>query len=183
VITEAEARRVRPFMSGMIALVVALAAAIGWYYLGRPDESQQPVQTVEWKPWLKAGRADGKLLMLAPAELPSGWRATSASYRSGVAPAWHVGMLTGSGKYVGLEESAAIPAELVEQYVDKNATRGKDVRIGDRTWQVWTDAGGDYALLQDLRGTARDSERVLVVGSADDAQIRDFAGSLSTGGS
>ena len=38
-VTEAEARRLRPFMSGIVALAVALVAAIGWYYLGRPDDT------------------------------------------------------------------------------------------------------------------------------------------------
>jgi hypothetical protein len=45
---------------------------------------------------------------------------------------------------------------------------------------VWRDSGGDYAL---VRRTAaphgRDPETVLVVGSAPDAQIRAFAGTLA----
>ena len=172
-VTEAEARRLRPFMSGIVALAVALVAAIGWYYLGRPEESQQPVKTVEWKPWVKSGRADGKLLVLAPKALPQGWRATSASYQSGISPHWHLGMLTGNGKFVGIEESPDTVANLVEQYVDANARRGKDVKIGRLTWQVWTDSGGDYGLVAELK-----DERVLVVGSAPDAQIRDFAATL-----
>lgn len=177
-VTEAEARRLRPFMSGIVALAVALVAAIGWYYLGRPDESQRPVQTVEWKPWVKAGRADGKLQMVAPTALPSGWRATSAGYRSGVSPSWHLGMLTDGGKYVGVDEARDTVADLVEQYVDDNATRGADVEINGVTWQTWTDAGGDYALATTVDGPGGDQENVLIGGSAPDAQIRSFAGSL-----
>jgi hypothetical protein len=175
-VTEAEARRLRPFMSGIVALAVALVAAIGWYYLGRPDESQQPVRTVEWKPWVKAGRADGKLLVLAPAELPSGWRATSASYVAGVAPHWHLGMLTGNGKFVGLDEGRDTVSDLVEQNVDANAVRGAEVRIDGLAWQVWTDSGGDYALVRTVNGAK--PENVIVVGSAPEAEIRSFVASL-----
>ncbi|MFL6106101.1 MAG: DUF4245 family protein [Marmoricola sp.] len=178
-VTEAEARRVRPMMSGVIALAVALAAAIGWYYLGRPDESQQPVQTVEWQPWVRAGRADHKLLLLAPSVLPQGWRATSASYLSGVSPHWHLGMLTGTGKFVGIDEARDTVADLVAANVDDNAVRGDDVEVGGVTWQTWTDEGGDYALVQTFVGPGGNQENVVIVGSAPDAQIRSFAASLN----
>ena len=178
-VTEAEARRMRPMMSGIVALSVALVTAIGWYYLGRPDESQQPVQTVEWQPWVKAGRADHKLLLLAPDVLPKGWRATSASYQSGVSPHWHLGMLTGTGKFVGIDEARDTVANLVAEYVDDNAVKGDDIAIRGLTWQTWTDAGGDYALVRTFEGPNGDPENVVIVGSAPEAQIRSFAASLN----
>ena len=177
-VTEAEARRVRPMMSGIVALAVALVAAIGWYYVGRPDESAQPVKTVEWAPWVKSGRADGRLRLVAPEALPTGWRATSASYRSGVDPRWHLGMLTDNGKYVGVEESEERASDLVEQFVDANATQGEDVQIDGNDWQTWTDGGGDYALVLTLESPEGHPESVLVGGSAPDREIRDFAATL-----
>ena len=177
-VTEAEARRVRPMMSGIVALAVALVTAIGWYYVGRPDESAQPVRTVEWKPWVKSGRADGKLALLAPRALPEGWRATSASYQSGVDPHWHLGMLTGNGKFVGIEEARDTISDLVEQYVDENATQGAEVEVDGLAWQTWTDAGGDYALVRSFEGPDGNQENVIVVGSAPDAVIRDFVETL-----
>src|SRR5689334_11756842 len=177
-VTEAEARRIRPMMSGIVALAVALTAAIGWYYLGRPDESQQPVQTVEWQPWVKAGRADHKLLLLAPRALPSGWRSTSASYQSGVSPLWHLGMLTAKGKFVGLEEARDTIADLVEKNVDANATRGALLEIDGLRWNTWTDSGGDFALTRTFAGPGGNEENVIVYGSAPADQIQDFAASL-----
>ncbi|MFL6021953.1 MAG: DUF4245 family protein [Marmoricola sp.] len=178
-VTEAEARRIRPMMSGIIALAVALAAAILWYYAGKPSDDQQPVQTVEWKPWVKAGQADKKLLMVVPTALPSGWRATSASYQSGVSPAWHLGMLTAQGKFVGLDEGRDTIADLVERTVDKNAAKGADVQLGGVRWQTWTDDGGDYALVHTFDGPGGNEENVIVYGSAPDGQIRSFLGSLT----
>jgi hypothetical protein len=177
-VTEAEARRVRPMMSGIVALAVALVTAIGWYYIGRPDESAQPVTTVEWKPWVESGRADGKLLLLAPVSLPAKWRATSASYESGVTPRWHLGMLTEKRKFVGLEELRDTVANLVEKNIDANATKGAAVEVNGLKWQTWTDSGGDYALVHTFEGQDGNQENVLVYGSAPDAEIRAFAATL-----
>ena len=47
-ITEAEARRVRPFMSGVIALAVALVVAVGWYFLNRGDTSTRARRRTRW---------------------------------------------------------------------------------------------------------------------------------------
>jgi hypothetical protein len=177
-VTEAEARRIRPMMSGIVALAVALVAAIGWYYLGRPDESQQPVQSVEWKPWVKAGKDDHKLVMFAPRNLPTGWRPTSASYQSGVSPLWHLGMLTGNGKFVGLEEARDTVADLVEKNVDDNATPGAKIEVAGLSWQTWTDAGGDYALTRTFAGPGGNQENVIVYGSAPESEIRAFLASI-----
>jgi len=170
-------------VSGLvIAMVVALVVAIGWYYLARGDQDAHPVDTIstsEWGNWVKAGRADGKLVTLAPGALPKGWRATSASYDSGVSPHWHLGMLTSSDNFVGLEESLDTTDALVREYVDDNATKGKDVTIGGATWQTYTDAGGDYAVVRTITAPGGGQERVMVVGSAKKSEIRDFAGSLS----
>ena len=91
-------------------------------------------------------------LVLAPARLPLGWKATSATYTRGVSPTWHLGMLTDDNKYVGVEEARASIKDLVEEHVDEDAQRGKDVTIGGEKWQTWTDAGGDYAVARVVRG-------------------------------
>lgn len=177
-VTEAEARRIRPFMSGIVALTVALAAAIGWYYVGRPSESVQPVKTVDWSAWVQAGRADDALRLYAPDALPDGWRATSATYLGGRDARWRLGMLTDAGRFVGLEETYDSSRELVERVVDENAVQGPDVVINGSTWQSWTDSGGDYALSRDVTVPGGRSESVLVAGSAPDEEIRAFAGTL-----
>ncbi len=53
--------------------------------------------------------------------------------------------------------------------------------IGGETWQVYTDAGGDYALGRTLRPGTPAVESQLVVGSAPDATIREFAATLKGG--
>ena len=181
-ITEAEARRVRPFMSGIIALAVALIVAVGWYFINRGDTSSRPQQTqspAEVATWVKGARSDGKLVTFAPASFPKGWDVTSARYLTGVAAHWHLGLLTDGGKYVGVEESLDPTQELIDQYVDSEATQGKDVSIGGVTWKSFTDGGGDYALIRTVTSPKGEQERLLVVGSAPDGDIRDFAATLS----
>lgn len=169
-------------VAGMIgAMGLTLLVVLGWWGLRELNNSdpQSPVRTVEWQSWLRSGQADGTLAMFAPATLPHGWRATSADYVPGVTGHWHVGMLTAGNHYVGLEESHDTTASMVHQFVDPDAVRGDDVVIGSETWQTWTDAGGDYAVVRTVAGVSGDAdERLLVVGTAPPAQIRAFAGSL-----
>lgn len=166
-------------MAGALIVVVVLVVLV--VSLNSSGEKSTPVHTVDWAAWVKAGRADQQLMLFAPEKLPDGWRATSVKYNAGADAHWHLGMLTDSGKYVGLEESRATTKDLVGQYVDQDAVRGKDVAVAGQTWQTWTDAGGDYALVRSVELGGRPYESVLVGGSAAPAATRSFVGSLTTG--
>ena len=165
------------------ALVFLLLVVIGWvvFRAVTSDHKTTPIRTVDWTAWAKAGRADQVLALYAPKALPSGWRATSVTYVGGNQPQWHLGMLTDQGKYVGIEESRTTTTKLVEQFVDPNAVRGKDVRIGGDTWQTWSESGGDHALVRFLDVGGRPYEAVLVGGSASQATVEQFVGTLDSG--
>jgi hypothetical protein len=166
-------------MVGALLVVVGVVVLfVVWRALNR-DNDAVPPPTVDYQNWLSSVHADGRLAGLAPASLPAGWRPTSAQFGAGASPHWHLGVLTRDGQYVGLEEGLDPLADQVHQYVDDAARRGPDVRIGGRTWQTWTDAGGDYAVVRQQpapKGTV--PETVLVVGSAPPDQVRAFAASL-----
>ena len=161
-----------------VVLVLGFAAFRGLFR----ENPATPVRTVDWSIQVKAGVADKKLTLLAPPSLPAGWKATSASYDTGSSPAWHLGLLTASRKYVGIEEGRSSVADLVAEHVDANAVKGKPVRLGGETWQQWTDSGGDYGLSRTLTGPDRQQESVLVVGSAAEADIRSLVDGLRPGG-
>lgn len=163
------------------ALVVVLVIVVIWVRLAGPDEEQTPIRTVDWAAWVKAGRAEQQLMVFAPAELPDGWRARAVKYVGGNDAHWRLALLTDAGRYVGIEESRSSTRELVEQYVDEDAERGEDVTVAGETWQTWTDAGGDYAVVRSVELDGRPYESVLVVGSAPADEIRDFAGTLTAG--
>jgi hypothetical protein len=170
--------------AGMVgAMVVVVLLALGWVGFRQltSDDEATPVQTVDWAPWVKAGRTDQQLLVFAPPTLPAGWRATSVEYTPGNGAYWHLGLLTDTGKYVGIDESRSSVEDMVQQYVDADAVRGKDVTVAGQKWQTWTDSGGDYALARSVEFGGAPYESVLIGGSAADASIREFVASLRSG--
>ena len=167
-------------LAALVVTVVAVAAFAGFRALTNSPPAT-PVTTVDYATAVKGARADHELMVLAPPRLPAGWKATSVSYLTGMSPSWHLGMLTDTGHYVGVEEARTTIAELAQQYVDPNATRGKDVQIGGSTWQTWTDTGGDYAVARSLTARGTPVESWLVVGTAPQAQVQALAASLVGG--
>jgi Protein of unknown function (DUF4245) len=178
------ARYQRSFGGLVVALLVVLAFAVvvvGYRALGR-DQKVTPVPTVDYSAWVRSGRADGKLAVFVPHPRPSGWRATSAQYTTGDAPHWHLGLLTDSGRYVGVEESLSPVDDVVSQYVSGNALPGRSVSLEGTRWRSWRGDRGDYALVRRLPApSGKRSETLLVVGSDTPAAIRSFAASLRAG--
>jgi hypothetical protein len=173
--------RTQRSVAGMVgALIVVVALVVAVVAFRSAGQKSTPIETADWQAWVKAARADGKLTVLAPSRLPGGWRATSATYESGTNPQWRMGMLTDGKKFVGVVESLEPTDHLVEEYVDDNAEHGDDVTFAGGTWQTWTDAGGDYAVVRTLATPSGAQQRVMVYGSAPDATVRQFAESLST---
>jgi hypothetical protein len=169
---------------GLVGAMVVTVLAVGGYAGVRAltDQNQStPVQAVDYHAMERSGRADHKLLVMAPPSLPRGWKATSADYETGTDPTWHLGVLTDEGNYVGVEEALGGVQDLVEKYVDPNAAHGKDVTVGGQVWQTWTDKDGDYALSRSQLMGSHVYETWLVVGSAPNATIRDYAASLRGG--
>jgi hypothetical protein len=165
------------------AMLVTVVAVVGFWGINalKTDHEVTPVPAVDYTAMMRAGRADHKLRVMAPPSLPSGWKATSATYQTGTDPTWHLGTLTDKGKYVGVEEARGGLRDLVDEHVDPDAEQGKDVTIGGETYQTWTDAGGDYAVARTVPLAGTDVESFLVVGSAPESTIRDFAASLEGG--
>lgn len=166
-------------VGAMVVTVLAVLAFAAFRALTR-DNEPTPVQTVDYTVMMKAGRADKKLLVVAPDRLPSGWKATSATYSGGTSPTWHLGMLTDKRRYVGLEEARSSIEDLATEHVDADAKRGEDVTINNTQWQTFTDAGGDYAVAQSRKRADGTIDSWLVVGTAPDKEIRDFAGTLGS---
>ncbi|MGN6252042.1 MAG: DUF4245 domain-containing protein [Marmoricola sp.] len=165
-------------VGAMVVVLLVVGAFVGWRALNR-DNSGVAVQAVDYQNWLRAARDDHRLQTLVPHPLPAQWEATSASYRAGVSPHWHLGVLTPDRQYIGIEEGLTPAQEQVSQYVDANAQRGPVVTIDGQAWRSWTDAGGDHAFVRSFpapRGGVK--ETVVVVGTAPVATIRSYVASL-----
>jgi hypothetical protein len=164
-------------VGAMLVTVLAVLAFVAFRAV-TTDKEPTPVRAVDYASLVTSARADERLFILAPSRLPLGWKATSATYAPGAQPTWHLGTLTDDGKYVGVEEARTSIEDLVEEHVDVGAERGRDVTIAGETWQTWTDEGGDYAVARSHRAGGETVESWLVVGTAAEDEVRDFAASL-----
>ena len=159
-------------VGAMLVVLVVVGGFVAFRGLIR-DNAATPVRTVEYAHLLQQGKQDGKLSMLSPVPVPSGWRATSARYRGGVNPQWHLGMLTSGKKYVGLEQAREDEASLIKKSVMGDVSSEGKVDIEGTTWQSWKASKGDYVL------TRTDGDSVVLVrGSAPKLEIQAFAGRL-----
>ena len=81
---------------GLIGAMLVTVAAVIAFVVFRAltsDDEPTPVRAIDYTAAVQSARADDKLLVLAPARLPLGWKATSATYTRGVSPTWHLGIL------------------------------------------------------------------------------------------
>lgn len=160
-------------IGALLVLLVVIAAFVGLRAISRDNEAT-PVATVDYAPVLKQARADKALLAPAPDPMPKGWRATSVRFSPAPHDSWHLGILTGNGKYVGIDESGSTVSDKVNEFLGNDATKGAPVPIGERRWQAWSRPDGNYALTLDTT-----TGSIWVGGSAGESVVRKFTGELS----
>lgn len=158
------------------ALVVLVAVVLGWVGLRAltSNAPSSPVRTVDYARDVPAARKAADFRVVAPPELPSGWRATTVRFTRPPRSHWHLGVLTDDSRYVGLEQGRESVRSMVERYVDEAASRGGPVEVAGRPWATYSDPGGDLALVRRAGGTT-----TLVVGNGvPRADLVSYAGSL-----
>lgn len=167
----------RSSMRGLVgALIVSLGlmAGVGLMTFFQARETQDPVQPYDYTTDLATARAQAPFDVLAPRSLPEGWYATSARWSAaGPEKAWHLGLLTDQGRYVGLEQSNAVSTRFVAEQT-KADEPGEPVQINGETWQTLT-SGPETALV--LTG---DQVTTVVTGTASEPDLIAFAESLTT---
>ena len=134
-------------VGAMVVLVVLLVAWVGIQSLVK-QQPDSAVRTVDYAQVVAPARKAAKFDLVAPAALPTGWRATSVTFRDTVPQHWHLGVLTDTDRYVGLEQGQGSQRSMIEEYVDKDAQRGAPVQVDGRRWATYTDARGDLALVR-----------------------------------
>lgn len=163
--------------AGMIGAMVVLLGAVAAFVLFRDvvrDEPATPVRAVDYERPAEYAKEQASFDLVAPRELPDGWKATSVRYTPGRVDAWHIGFLTDEGRYVGLEQADELLSTMVRTYVDEEALQGDDVEIDGATWQSWTDEDGDTALVLEERDLV-----TLVVGTPGEETLVEFVRSLT----
>lgn len=166
-------------MAGMVgAMLVVVAVIVGFVVLRsalRPGVEVQP-EPVDYLESVETAERAG-LDVVHPRTLPAGWRATSVDLRAGDRPEWGLGVLTGSGAFVGLRQADRSAGELLDTYVDEETTAGGPVDAAAAVaprWESWSDEGGDLGYTAEVEG-----ETVLVYGSAPATEIEQFMALLT----
>jgi len=110
-----------------------------------------PVQEVDWQPVLTVAREQAPYPVLAPINLPHGWRPTRVSWiRAGdpalngapsVRNAWQLGFLDPRNVYVGLDQGDLKPDLLISEATRKGLVDGHST-VGSAIWERRVSADG-----------------------------------------
>jgi hypothetical protein len=107
-----------------------------------PDD--HPVKEVDWKPVLATARKEAPFQVLAPTNLPGGWRATRVAwvpqgrpYLNGEASPrnlWQLGFLTPDDVFIDLNQGDLRPEDMVDQQSRAGTPDGSS-EVARQTWQ------------------------------------------------
>ncbi len=162
--------------AGMLGAMVVLVLVVGAFVVFREttrEDPANPVVAVDFKRPAQFARDEADFELLSPQKLPEGWMATSVRFTQGDDQEWHLGMLTDEDRYVGLEQSNRTVDDMVEDFVDEKAEQGDDVTIAGESWESWTDAGDDLALVRES-----DDVTTLVVGRVSQETLEELIATL-----
>ena len=103
-----------------------------------------PVKEVDWQPVATVARSQAPYPVVAPVNVPPGWRATQATwvrvgepYLNGEPSArnlWKLGFLTTDDVFIGLSQGDLRPVDFISDETRKGTVDGQSV-VGDQTWE------------------------------------------------
>ncbi len=173
-------------VSGLVAALAVLVLVVGAFVLFRgsvrdnPDAT--PIRPVDYGAVTRVASEQTGWPVVAPADLPKGWVATSVTWTSEPGASWHLGMITKAEEYVAIEE-AEQPLQgeggLLSEHVDADVERRGDVVLptsgaAGTSWAQWAGADGDLAI-----STEVDGHPLLLVTSGTLADLRAVTATLT----
>lgn len=163
-------------LASILVTLLAIGAFVGVRALVREDAAQDP-EPVDYLAAVGQAQEAG-VDVVYPSAVPEGWIATSVDLTQGDRPAWGLGMLTDDGRFVGLRQEDGSVDDLLETYVDEQATEVGETGLASpvaSTWRVFEDDGGDRAYAAEVG-----DDVVLVYGSAPREDLELVVGRLTT---
>ena len=183
------ARAKKPATTGdlirsLVVIIVPLVLITVFFTRNLDDH---PVTVVDWQPVLADARSEAPYPVLAPVNLPPGWRPVQATwvrtgepYLNGDPSArnlWKLGFLTSDDVFIGLTQGDLEPDDLVRSETREGTADGQSV-VGDQTWQRFVSPDDR------TRSLVLRSPKVTTIVSADlpYGALETYAGILSTSG-
>ncbi len=143
--------RGNPSMGDVVRSVVVLAVIVlGIWAFGQLQSStpDDPVREVEYVSTAQSARTVATYPVLAPASLPEGWRANGVRFDPADSQPWHLGVLTGDDRYIGLEQEKAPVEDLIEAYAE-GAEESDTVDVAGTTWVRYDGPDDRITLVQE----------------------------------
>jgi hypothetical protein len=166
--------RGNPAIGDIIRSMVVIGAVIlGLYGIGQlfTSEPDTNVKTVDYAQIVSQARPAATFPLAAPSGLPQGWRATSARFQEN---GWHLGVLTDTDDYVGLEQLKGTASRAVDRFAEGSRSSGT-ADVAGQTWNVRTGPKGRLTYLRNENGLT-----TLINTTASRAVLEDYIASLST---
>lgn len=166
-----------------LAVILIPLVIITILFTNMPDD--HPVKEVAWQPVLTTARKQAPFPVLAPTNLPAGWRATRVTWVEQGKPflngqpsprnLWQLGFLNPDDVFVDLNQGDARLPELVEEQTRQGVTDGES-SIAGQTWERMLSADGRTRslVLRDPKSTA------IISGDLPYAALEAYATTLAT---
>ena len=174
---ERAARRMRQTVRDMTFSMLAVFGVVLVIWLPSRLNGSHDVATVDPTPVVSGARQAETWPVLAPVDLPVGWRATSARIETAAdgADVVHLGYLTPTSTYAGLEQSATKATSFVRDATLRGREAGT-AQVGGHTWTRYESDDGHRSLVRSADGAT-----YVVVGTGDWPQVEFFASTLRAG--
>ena len=125
----------------VIGAIILALFGIGKLFTADPESTVKPI---DYASVVASARPAATFPLLAPRTLPQGWRATSARFQEN---GWHLGVLTASDDYVGLEQVRGTSQRAVDRFADGSKSAGT-ADVAGVTWNVRTGPDGRLTYLR-----------------------------------
>lgn len=162
-------------MGDIVRSVVVLGAIVfglwGIQKFFSTDATEPVVKTVDYQQVVSQGRPVAEFDLLAPKTLPEGWRATSARFDP---KAWHLGVLTDDGTYVGIEQLKVSEDRAIDRFA-ADSERAGTAEVDGKTWTVRKGPKKYWTYVREADGVT-----TLVNGTTSRAELERYITSLST---
>lgn len=154
-------------LAALLVLLIAIGVWLGVGSLLREQDEVRPT-SVDYIAAVEGAQAKG-LTVYYPQSLPEGWIVTSVDVPTSASQPWMLGMLTDSGKFVGLRQASGDPIRVTQDQLGAETTPGPAVQLAANEIDQWfvvegtPDVEGDSGLVSELSG----GQSLLLYGSAD----------------
>lgn len=165
-------RRGRQTVRDMVLSLAVVGLLVAFWIAVAPHSAQNPVKPISYQAELDGARRAAPYRVLAPADLPARWRATSVRFDAADPHnvRWHLGFIAPDEQYVAIEQTNGTGVTMVADE-GQHGTADGEAEVNGVPWARYH---GRYNSLARTQGDVT----TLVTGTAGYPELAAFAGAL-----